>query len=265
MGESQVLTSVVHRATHILGLSELSPHRTLGYNYKYVSEQKNNKTYNPNDLLNYRIMSENFQMSHLLEIGPLLVCTDEIALREITNIFYHSMNPERYRILYMISKIFGGFDIKEIFNYVDAPESDPTSYKHQKKFFDKFKKELLRVYQYGAGEEDIPLDIQEEQQKESLSAEQSTENNTNAGNSKNINLDNDEDLDDKIREKSNNNTNDNDEEKNSSNEKQKHNFRPTDADSSKKSKKDKKTKKIFLKDEQIQQLMYNYCQRQKTR
>lgn len=143
MCESQAITSVFHRAIHLVCFSELSPYRMLVPNQRYIDMQKKRNQFHKNDLKNFKMDFEKFDIDHLLSIGPHLVCTDQIALKEITSTIYHNMNPEDYKILKMIALHFGKFDVEKVFDYFDGPEgseNDPNieCYQNDKEMFEDF-------------------------------------------------------------------------------------------------------------------------------
>jgi hypothetical protein len=161
MCESQIIAITFHRAIHIAFFSELSSHRILEPNHQYINEQQKKGAFKVEDLLNFKIVNEDFRKDHLTELGPHLVCTDEIALAQIANVIYHNMNPEQYKILYMIAKHFGRFDIEEIFEYFDADESNENSYLAQKPFFELMEDEMTRLFKRFPNadkKDDKPLD-----------------------------------------------------------------------------------------------------------
>lgn len=134
MMQTEATVNVFHYAIHMVFFSELSPYRILTKNQKYIDSMKKKRAYQPEDPKNMKCTFEDFKFEHLKSIGPYLVCTDDIAIRVITDVVYNLLDPQTYQIAYYLALEFGNLDVNEIFDYYDDRDS-PNGYWKQKEYF----------------------------------------------------------------------------------------------------------------------------------
>jgi hypothetical protein len=135
---SEAVVETVRAAIQTEFASELSPFRRVVPRDALITaslaEMEALLNHTPLDQCTLRI--DPFVLRHLLKIGPLLVCNDDVAIRLATMLLVNNIDPQRYKMIELIARNFGHFVVEDVFDYYD------TTYRSNFSIYDTLEKEM---------------------------------------------------------------------------------------------------------------------------